>query len=270
VPDLYLGRMTRQHQRTQRILVTGSSRGIGRAAALALAARGDHVILAARNEAALAQVASQIREAGGSAEVVVVDVTDDRSVAAAAERVLATGPIDVLVNNAGFASQVPFLAQDGERARAEVEVNYLGVLRMTRAFLPSMIAAGRGAIVNVSSLLGAIPAPASANYSATKAALNAWSHALRGEIAPHGIKVVVFMPSHTDTEAGKSTRFEGVHVLPVAYVVKELLRAIDRKPRSWVSSPIFRMFVRLAGIFPAWAERQMLKSTKHALALPAR
>ena len=148
-------------------------------------------------------------------------------------------------------------------------MNYLGALRMTRAFLPSMIAARRGTIVNVSSLLGAIPAPASANYSATKAALNAWSHALRGEVAPHGVKVVVFMPSHTDTEAGKSTRFEGVHVLPVAYVVKELLRAIDRTPRSWVSSPVFRMFVRLAGIFPGWAERQMQKTTKHALALPS-
>ena len=249
-------------------LITGSSRGIGREAALALAARGDRVVLAARSEAALAQVAAQIRAAGGSAEVVAVDVTDDRSVAAAAQRVLAGGPIDVLVNNAGAASQVPFLAQDLAAARAEVEVNYLGALRMARAFLPSMIAARRGTIVNVSSLLGAVPAPASANYSATKAALNAWSHALRGEVAPHGVKVVVFMPSHTATEAGKSTRFEGVHVLPVAYVVKELLRAIDRTPRAWVSSPVFRMFVRLAGIFPAWAERQMRKTTRHALALP--
>jgi short-subunit dehydrogenase len=252
----------------QRILITGSSRGIGRAAALALAARGDRVVLAARSEAALAEVAAEIHEAGGSAEIVPLDVTDDRSVADAARRVLAGGPIDVLVNNAGASSQIPFLAQGAERARAELEVNYLGALRMARAFLPSMIAARRGTIVNVSSLLGAVPAPASANYSGTKAALNAWSHALRGEVAPHGVKVVVFMPSHTDTEMGKASRFEGVYVLPLAYVVKELLRAIDRTPRSWVSSPLFRLFVRLAGIFPGWAERQMLRSTKHALALP--
>jgi 3-oxoacyl-[acyl-carrier protein] reductase len=258
--------MKRRHRR---ILVTGASRGIGREAALALARRGDRVVLAARDERALASLAEEIRAEGGAAEVAPVDVTDDRSVALAAERVLAEGPLDVLVNNAGRASQLPFVAQPLADARAELEVNYLGALRMTHAFLPSMLSARSGVIVNVSSLLGAVPAPASANYSATKAALNAWSYALRGEVASRGVKVVVFMPSHTATEAGAATEFRGIYLLPVQYVAKELLRAIDRTPRAYVSSPVYRMFVRLAGIFPAWADGQMLKTTAHALEAPA-
>ncbi len=252
-----------------RVLVTGASRGIGRETALALARRGDAVVLAARTERQLRDAAREVTEEGGRAEVIVMDVTDDDSVRTAIAEALDKGPIDALINNAGICQQVPFLAQDPERARREMEVNYFGALRVTRAVLPAMRARGRGTIVNVSSLLGAIPCPTVANYSATKAALNAWSHALRGEVASDGVRVVVFMPSHTATKQAESVRFDGVPSLPVAYTVSQLLRSLDRAPRSYAASPVFRMFLRLAGMFPRWAEGRMRKSTRALLAQPA-
>lgn len=234
------------------ILITGSSRGIGKAAAKAFQARGYRVILAARNIEATAM------ELG--LESVQLDVTDDKSVARAKELI---GDIDVLVNNAGITSQVPFLAQAPEEQRREMEVNYFGAQRMVRAFLPGMLARGSGTIVNVSSFLGEAPAPGSANYSATKAALGAWSHALRGEVARHGIKIVVFLPSHTATD--DNTEFKGIYVLPVDYVAKKLVQAVEKTPRALVSSPIYGFFLWLFKVFPKWGEKQMLKTTEHSL-----
>lgn len=251
----------------RRILITGASRGIGRATALACARRGDHVVIGARSTAELERLADEIQRAGGRAEPVTLDVTSDASVEAAIVQVLAGGPVDVLVNNAGIFEQRPFLAQDPEQRAREMNVNFFGAQRTTRAVLPAMIRRARGTIVNVSSLVGAIPCPSVANYCATKAALNAWTHAMRGEVGRHGIRMVVFMPSHTDTaQAMATTRFDGVPALPVDYTAQQLLRAIDRAPRSMAASPIFRMFLRLAGIFPRWAERQMAASTRALLA----
>lgn len=255
-----------RNTKQRRILVTGASRGIGRAAALALARKGHRVVLAARSEAALAKVTAEIASEGGSAEAVVMDVTDDASVAAGISRVLAGGPCDVVINNAGTCDQALFLAQDVGTQRAEMELNYWGAQRVTRALLPSMIRRGSGVIVNVSSLLGFIAAPTTANYSATKAALNAWSHALRGEVSRHGLKVVLFVAPHTQTELGRATRFDGVVSLPVDYTVKELLRAVEREPRQYAASPVYRLLLRLAGVFPAFMEARVAASVRTLLA----
>ena len=252
----------------QRILVTGASRGIGRATALALARRGHAVVLAARDEAALRRLAGEIAEAGGRAEVVAMDVTDDTSVAAGVARLLAAGPCDVVINNAGSCDQADFMAQDAGTRRAEMELNYWGPQRVTRALLPAMVRRGSGVIVNVSSLLGIIASPTTANYSATKAALNAWSHALRGEVARFGLKVVVFVAPHTDTAMGRGVQFDGVVSLPVEYTVKELLRAVDRAPRQYAASLVYRLLVRLAGLFPAFMEARVAASARRHL-LPA-
>jgi len=249
----------------RRVVITGASRGIGREAALALARRGDRVVLVARDSALLEQVAVSCRALGAEAEVVRIDLTDEASVRAGAAEILARGPVDVLINNAGVSRQSTFLAQSAEENEHEMLVNYFGAQRMTRALLPAMLERRAGTIVNVSSLLGAVPCPTVANYSGTKAALNAWSHALRGELAGRGVRVVVFMPSHTKTEMGDASRFDGVYTLPVAYTVKQLLIAVDRAPRSMAASPIFRMFLRLAGAFPAWGEQRVAASTRALL-----
>lgn len=250
----------------RRVVVTGASRGIGRAAAEALAARGAEVVLAARTRLQLEEVARGIADRGGRAEVIELDVSDAASVEAGAREVLARGPVHVVVNNAGIFDQRPFLEQDPRQQQRELEVNYFGPLRVARAFLPAMMAQRDGLIVNVSSMVGAIPCPTVANYSASKAALEAWTHALRGEVRHAGVHVMVFRPSHTDTEQARTTTtFEGVPFMRLDYTVAQLLKAMAKRSRVFTVSPVFRVFVRLAALFPAWGERQMAKTTARAV-----
>lgn len=253
----------------RRILITGASRGIGRATAIALGARGHQLVLAARSEPGLRAVADAIEAAGGHAETAPLDLTDAGSVASATLAVLAKGPVDVLVNNAGIVDQAEFLLQSPESRAREMDVNYFGAQRMTRALLPSMIERGEGSIVNVSSLLGSVGTPTTANYSASKAALEAFSHALRGEVAHSGVRITVFVAPHTCTEHGERAEFRGVKSLPVEYVARELVRAIDSAPRVYAASPVYRLLLRLAALFPAFMEAQLLGSVRHRLR-PAR
>lgn len=251
----------------QRILITGASRGIGRATALALAARGHHVVLAARNAKELTDVVREVINQGGHGEALVMDVTDDASVEAGIAQLLAGGPCDVLVNNAGICQQGEFLLQSEESCRAELELNYHGPLRVARALLPAMIRRGAGTIVNVSSLVGSIASPTTANYGASKAALEAWSLALRAELQRFGVRVTVFVAPHTDTLMGRRVTFQGVRSLPAEYTAAELLRAIDRAPRKYAASPVYRALLWFARLFPVFMERQVGSTARSPLML---
>lgn len=253
----------------RRILITGASHGIGRSTALALAARGHSVILAARSRAALNAVAEQVRHAGSTAQVVVLDVTDADSVRRGVSEALAQGPVDVLVNNAGNCQQGVFLRRSEAELEQEMNLNYFGAQRLIRALLPAFLRQRSGLIVNVSSLVGSSAAPTTANYSASKAALEAFSHALRGEVAHCGVRVTVFVAPHTRTELGERTEFRGVTSLPVEYVARELVRAIDTAPRRYAASPVYRLLLRLAAWFPQMMERQMVGCVRHLLTEPA-
>jgi short-subunit dehydrogenase len=246
----------------RRILITGASRGIGRETARLLARRGHRVVLAARDAAALDAVRRTIQAEGGHAESLPVDLTDDTSVEHAARALLASGPCDIVVNNAGCMDQREFLLRSADSLRAEMELNYWGALRLTRALLPAFIERRAGVVVNVSSLLGSIAAPTAANYCASKAALEAWSLALRAEVARFGVRVGIFVAPHTDTEMGRRARFEGVVSLPVAYTARELVRAIDRAQRKYAGSPIYRLLLGLARMFPAFMEKRVGSSAR--------
>jgi short-subunit dehydrogenase len=259
--------MSSRSASSQRILITGASRGIGAAAALQLARLGHRVVLAARTRGELERVAAQIAGGGGQAEVLVMDVTDDTSVETAIAQLEADGPCDVLVNNAGTCDQAEFLLQRPAARRAEMELNYWGPQRVTRALLPGMLRRGHGTIVNVSSLIGYVGCPTTANYSATKAALNAWSHALRGEVARFGVQVRVFVAAHTQTDLARSTRFDGVHSLPVEYTARELVAAIERDHRERGTGPVYRFLLWLARMLPEFMEARIAASTR-ALLLP--
>ncbi|HEY6727148.1 MAG TPA: SDR family NAD(P)-dependent oxidoreductase [Polyangiaceae bacterium] len=254
----------------RRILITGASQGIGRATALALAEQAHSLVLAARNADALHATAEQIRRAGGRAQTVVLDVTDSDSVHRGVSEVLAAGPLDVLVNNAGNCCQREFLRCSEGELQHEMDLNYFGAQRMIRALLPAFVRQRTGRIINVSSLLGSSAAPTTANYSASKAALEAFSQALRGELARFGIRVTVFVAPHTRTELGTRTEFRGVTSLPVEYVARELVHAIDTGPHRYAASPVYRLLLRLAAWFPALMERKMVECVQHLFCEPGR
>ena len=176
-------------------LVTGANRGIGLAMVRELAARGAKKIYAGVR--APGDLAGEFGELGAVVEVVPLDVTDRDAVHAAAA---ACADVNLLVNNAGrFENERLVLTADAEAARREMEVNYFGVLNMTRAFAPVLGANGGGFIVNVLSVAGAFPAPFMGGYSPAKAATLFLSSITRSELADQGTEVTALIVGSVDT-----------------------------------------------------------------------
>jgi NAD(P)-dependent dehydrogenase (short-subunit alcohol dehydrogenase family) len=178
-------------------IVTGASSGIGAATARLLAASGARVVLAARRAERLASLASELPDA----MAVPTDVTDPADVTALVRGAVdAYGRIDVLVNDAGQGLHVPVMALQAPDLRAVLELNLVAPLLLMQEAFPHMEAAGRGAIVNVSSATTLRAVPGLGGYSATKAALNMLSTVARLEFEPAGVAVSVVYPSVTATE----------------------------------------------------------------------
>ncbi|MFJ4621126.1 SDR family NAD(P)-dependent oxidoreductase [Streptomyces sp. NPDC088812] len=175
-------------------LVTGGGGPLGRAFALALAGAGARVILTGRNESALAEAAERVRKEGGGARTAVCDVSDPASVAALAAA-LADEDVSLLVNNAGVAGPVkPLTEIEPDEWDDVFAANVRGVYLMCRAFLPAMVAAGRGDVVNVASVSGKRPLLNRTPYTASKMALLGLTRTLAGEVGPHGVAVNSLSP----------------------------------------------------------------------------
>lgn len=178
-------------------IVTGASSGIGSATARRLARAGYVVYGAARRVDRLAALESD------GVRPLPLDLTEDASMVAAIERVLAeAGRIDVLVNNAGYGSYGAVEDVPPEEARRQVEVNLFALARMTQLVLPTMRAQRSGRIVNITSMGGRFATPFGGWYHATKFAVEGLSDALRQEVAPFGVDVVVVEPGAISTEWG--------------------------------------------------------------------
>ncbi len=166
----------------QRAVITGGGRGIGAAVARALAGEGAAVVVAARSEGEIDAVARELRDAGGRAWAVRCDVTDPASVealrAAAEERL---GGVDVLVNNAGVGHSAPLEKTSLEVWQRIFAVNVTGTFLCTRAFLPAMIEAGWGRVVNVASIAGKMGAPYISAYAASKHAVVGFTRSVAAE-----------------------------------------------------------------------------------------
>ncbi len=192
--------MARRRLAGMRVLVTGASQGIGRALAVAAARRGCKVLAAARSADRLAELADEVKKAGGTIETVVADVTspeDRQKMVDAALRHY--GGLDILVNNAGIGATGHFVESKPETLRQIFEVNFFGTTETTRAFLPLLKQGTRPAIVNISSVVGRRALPARGLYSASKFAVAGWSEAIRAELAKDGIDVIVVNPGLTQT-----------------------------------------------------------------------
>jgi NAD(P)-dependent dehydrogenase (short-subunit alcohol dehydrogenase family) len=191
--------------RPKSVLITGATDGLGKALALLLAERGYRVFAAGRSAEKLAQLDALAREKKFALESITLDVCSDASVQSAIQAVLAkASAIDVLVNNAGvnYTAAVEDLSM--EDWRAQFETNVFGVLRVTRAVLPHMRARRSGRILMMSSLSGLVTPPTQGAYSSSKHALEGLSNALRMELYPFGIDVVLIEPGYIITGIQKT------------------------------------------------------------------
>ena len=195
-------------------VVTGASSGIGADIARELAARGHGVVLAARREDRLRELADELSALGVRVEAFATDVTDPDSRAELADAVERCGlTVDVLVNNAGFGTAGEFVSLDPAREVEMVRTNVEPVVALTAAWAPGMAERGRGGILNVASMAAFQPLPIQATYAATKAFVLSFSEALSAELGPKGVTVSALCPGPVETEfvevAGMSEEASG-------------------------------------------------------------
>jgi short-subunit dehydrogenase len=203
-------------------LITGASTGIGATYADRLARRGYDVVLVARDRARLEQLAATLRRSYGvDAELVVADLTV-RADLARVEKVLLTDPrITLLVNNAGVAMNGELLDADPDQLEAMISLNVLAPSRLARAALPGFVARGRGALINISSVLALAPEMFNGAYSGTKAYLLNLSLKLQQEVGGKGVRVQAVLPGATRTEIWNRSGGD-VNALP-----QEMLMDVD-------------------------------------------
>ncbi len=215
-------------------LVTGASRGIGRAIALELAQQGlKRLLLVARDATKLAELANEIKaQEIQDIEVVIVplDLTQPIAVNIAIAKAWRDhGPIHLLVNCAGIAHQTPFLQSKLPQLQEEISLNLMGMYTITRLLARRMATRQEGTIVNVSSLMGKVAAPTMSTYSATKFAILGFTQALRGELSAHKLKVIALLPTLTDTDMSRGLKlFSFVKVTTPQQVAQALVRGLRK------------------------------------------
>jgi len=198
----------------KRVLITGASRGLGR------------TLVAAFLDAGAAEVLAGVRKRedqeglrASRVTPIQLDVTSDEDVAAIAQM----GAVDILINNAGVAGFGNPLTMDFAAVQEEMEVNYLGVLRVTRAVAPGMMAQHDGMIVNVATAFAKINLPLIGTYCATKAALLSLGQALRAYLSDHNVRVITVLPTTIDTDMSRGAN---VPKMTKEFVAGEILAAI--------------------------------------------
>jgi short-subunit dehydrogenase len=205
------------------VLVTGASRGLGRTLAFAFAKAGAKEVFAgARKPEDIERLKSDAAVIGAAITPIKLDVTSDEDI----ETATRLGPIDILINNAGVAGYGNPVSMNLEAAIEEMNVNYFGALRMTRALAPGMIERGPGMIVNVATAFAKINLPIVGTYCASKAALLSLGQALRAYLTDKGVHVMTVMPTTIDTDMSKGA---DVPKMTTEFVAGEILRHIRKE-----------------------------------------
>jgi short-subunit dehydrogenase len=233
------------------VVITGASSGIGRALAIAWAARGATVVLSARGESALEAVAREVRDAGGQAIAVAGDVTDEAQRRRLIERALEeTGRIDVLVNSAGRGFYAKVVDIDVLELDKLFALNVVAPVRLSQLALEAL-KRSQGAIVMLSSIAGVVSVPHLGAYAASKYALEALCIALRAELRQSGVRVHVIRPGPVETPFRANSvaigvpagvRPPGSNIQTAEQIARQTIRAVERN-RAVIETS---MFVRLA------------------------
>ncbi|HXN22170.1 MAG TPA: SDR family NAD(P)-dependent oxidoreductase [Candidatus Dormibacteraeota bacterium] len=226
------------------VLITGATDGLGRAAALLLAERGYRVFAAGRSAEKRAQLDSLAREHNLPLETIEMDVCEDSSVKRGVAAILAkVSSVDVLINNAGFGYYATVEDLRMEDLRRQFETNLFGVVRVTQAVLPGMREQRSGRIINVSSVAGKVAPPLFGAYSGSKFALEGLSDALRLELYPFGIHVILIEPGYIPTGFQKisgelsSYYFDAAKSGPYARVYENAARSTSSSRQNSRSTP---------------------------------
>lgn len=221
------------------VVITGGTSGIGFALAAELGRLGARIVVLADKEASVARAGAELAARGIAAQGIVCDVGVPDSVADACGRVVAThGTPDILINNAGFAVYRTFEQEDPAEIERLMSVNFSGAIRVTKAFVGSMIERRSGHIVNIASLASVLPITPCAVYSAAKHGIMGWSRALAPELTRFGIDVTVVCPGRVktgffdhETFRRRPHRREAEMTVPMEAVVAATLDAILRRQR---------------------------------------
>ena len=238
-------------------LITGASSGIGAAFAEALAARGANVVLVARREDRLIELAAELGERHGiTATPIAMDLARDGAATELYEELERRGiRIDSLINNAGFGMRGDFVDADPARIATMIQLNVATLVALTHAFLPRLVQSGRGALVNIASVVAYQPTPHMAAYGASKAFVLSFTEAIAYETRASGLRVLAVSPGATATEFFEIADAQDIargRVQTPAQVVTTALRALDRRhtPPSVVSGGTNRVAATLSGVLP--------------------
>jgi NAD(P)-dependent dehydrogenase (short-subunit alcohol dehydrogenase family) len=234
-------------------LITGASRGIGAATAHELAQRGYALVLAARSAGPLEALAAELSRSGSPALPIPTDLCSLDEIQRLARLALAHfGHVDALIHNAGVGGDRPIAQMDSPAVARIIHTNLRAPIELTRALLPSMLERRRGAIVFVASVVGHIGMPSSAIYSASKFGLRGFAHALRREVAQHGIGVTIISPGFIKTDM---TRWMGDLPRPGPEIVARAIAGALVHPRRELFVPnYYRLLVWLEHLLPGLAD----------------
>jgi uncharacterized protein len=242
-------------------VVTGASSGIGEATARALAARGSHVVLLARNLDRLNVIASDIHRRGEKANAFAIDMSDAAAISRAVQRLIeAYGSPHILVNNAGAGRWLPILETSSEEAAQMMAVPYLAAFNITRNLLPAMLARRSGCVVNVTSVAARLAWPGAVAYSAARAAMEGFNNALRADLHGSGIGVTLATFGTVETpywvhNPGSRERLpkqaDRIPALSPQQAAAAIISAIEKGSRTVVAPRMFRALFLLNSLFPS-------------------
>jgi uncharacterized protein len=243
-------------------VVTGASSGIGAEFARELARRGHPVLAVARRRDRLEALAKEGAPWGGRIEPLVADLASEQGLALVTRRIEELSNLEMLVNNAGIATDGDFLAAPVDRELGEVMLNVATVVALTHAALQGMVKRGQGAIINLASVVGFQPFPHFATYAASKAFVLSFSEALAEEVKGTGVRVLALCPGSVSTEIDVFAHNQGLLGKLPSLTAKQVVRTgLNALHRGRVVKIVggFNQFLPFMGRFmPRWAIRKLM------------
>ena len=223
------------------VWITGSGRGIGKAAAMQLAAQGARVVVSARSVDEIDRTAKEIHQNQGTAMAIRCDVTQPEQISALLTQVKETwGPVDILINNAGIGYFKKIIDFDPDKWDEMMNTNLKAAFLCARAVLPDMIERGAGHIINVVSVAGKKTFPSNAGYCASKFGLLGFTDVLRMETRQHGIKVTAFLPGATDTDIWGNANVDRSKMLTPGQVADSITSICLTEPHAMPEEVVLR------------------------------